>query len=663
LTDLFAVAWILQVSAFAKSIKAGAESETSLEGAAGRVLRYLKETMLGDSFDDGTWETLEERLKKTLVRVSKMMEEGLDDDDSVFDKAAGNEVEDAGASSGKKKKKASTGGDVEGSAEKKKKKKKGDGDKLSAAFIERLKTKGGNCEALYEGQWYQARIAKYEQRGDKFLVHFVGGGTDQDIWIGLSENRLRPKSENWDVITNGEVGEEVEVRKETDTKKGSKWIAATILEVRDDKVKVLLTGSGETEWMAMTRDCMRKPHIKEGGSATKKPKPPKPIDPEKERERLEKQKEKEERERAKEEREREKAKEREEKERIKEEERQRKEAEKQEKERAKEAEREKKAAKEREKEAEKQREREKQLAKEREKERQRELDREKERLKGVTEGVGLLERYEWLKDVFGENATIKEVEVRRWLQSVRDYRWMLGKIIERDDEELRVKVSWVTPSPGLEDEWIAVQHKGKIGTLNVRKKGEGESKKPTVEPAQIPDKDKELLGLVLPSEGAGVKSSGPIVFERDKGVPRASFTLVYTRELASLQRCYQVGKDSWAREDLERLKSEIEESHLRFHRSSVGQYVGGIFRPNGVVCMSCGARSPGRGVTEVWKKNFCLCDRCGTQAAKGKYCRVCERVLTELDWSLIRCDKTGAWVHAACDALDDLALSTAGDVR
>lgn len=649
---------------FAKSIKAGAENETSLEGAAGRVLRYLKDTMLGDSFDDGTWETLEERLRKTkaLVRVGKMMDEGAEDDDSVFDKVAGKEVEDGGASSGKKKK-TSMGGEGQGSAEKNKKK-KGDGDgigKLSPAFVERLRTKGGNCEVLFEGQWYQARVAKYEQRGDKFLVHFLGGGADQDIWVGMSENRIRPKSENWDVVTKGEVGEEVEVRRETDTKKGSKWIAATILEVRDNKVKVLLTGSGATEWMAMTRDCMRKAHIKEGGgSATKKAKPPKPIDPEKERERLEKLREKEERDRLKEEREKEKAKEREEKERIKEEERQRKEAERQEKEKAKEAEREKKAAKEREKEAEKQREKEKQLAKEREKERQRELDREKERLKGVTEGVGLLERYEWLKGMFGANASIKEVEVRRWLQSARDYRWMLGKIIEKDDEELRVKVSWVTPSPGLEDEWIAVQHKGKIGTLNVRKKGEGDSKRPLVEPAQIPDKDKELLGLVLPSEGAGV-SSGPIVFERDKGVPRASFTLVYTRELASLQRCYQVGKDSWAREDLERLKSEIEESHLRFHRSSVGQYVGGVFRPNGVVCMSCGVRSPGRGVTEVWKKNFCLCDRCGTQAAKGKYCGVCERVLTELDSSLIRCDKTGAWVHAACDALDDLALSTAGD--
>ncbi|KAJ1464673.1 hypothetical protein T484DRAFT_1868227, partial [Baffinella frigidus] len=104
---------------------------------------------------------------------------------------------------------------------------------------------------------------------------------------------------------------------------------------------------------------------------------------------------------------------------------------------------------------------------------------------------------------------------------------------------------------------------------------------------------------------------------------------------------------------IDELRAAVLTVHTRFHRASVGCTIAGIFRPNGVECISCGANTPGRLISDRWKAAYTQCAPCGGVYAKGKFCCICDKVYTEVEDHMLKCAECKGWVHAACDALDE----------
>jgi len=80
-----------------------------------------------------------------------------------------------------------------------------------------------------------------------------------------------------------------------------------------------------------------------------------------------------------------------------------------------------------------------------------------------------------------------------------------------------------------------------------------------------------------------------------------------------------------------------------------------------VKCLSCGALTPGMGMSCKWRADYRFCDACYQLYRECKYCPVCEKVYRHLDKvPMIQCDDCNWWIHAECDGLDANMYETLG---
>jgi hypothetical protein len=130
----------------------------------------------------------------------------------------------------------------------------------------------------------------------------------------------------------------------------------------------------------------------------------------------------------------------------------------------------------------------------------------------------------------------------------------------------------------------------------------------------------------------------------ERGWPSA--VCEYMTELKRLHKIYKQFKDSSSKLDLARLGKEIEACHMRLHRRTAGLVVAGVYRSKGVVCITCGAATPGHRPLDVWNKDMSQCSRCSDHYQARKYCAVCDKVIRDLERqnNILKCQHCDLWV-------------------